>query len=97
MITISLVTICRLTKNIVIDYIPHTERFTPTTLLFVTGSLYLLIFLTYFFLHITLIQQYLINIYCVFGMKESEVPQLYLTLCDPMDCSPPGSSIHDIF
>ena len=23
--------------------------------------------------------------------------QLYLTLCDPMDCSPPGSSIHGIF
>ena len=22
--------------------------------------------------------------------------QLYLTLCDPMDCSPPGSSVHDI-
>ena len=25
------------------------------------------------------------------------VTQLYLTLCDPMDCSPPGSSIHGIF
>ena len=24
-------------------------------------------------------------------------PQLCLTLCDPMDCSPPGSSIHGIF
>ena len=23
--------------------------------------------------------------------------QLYLTLCDPMDCSPPGSSVHGIF
>ena len=22
--------------------------------------------------------------------------QLCLTLCDPMDCSPPGSSVHDI-
>ena len=22
--------------------------------------------------------------------------QLYLTLCDPMDCSPPGSSVHGI-
>ena len=21
-------------------------------------------------------------------------PLLYLTLCDPMDCSPPGSSVH---
>ena len=28
---------------------------------------------------------------------ESEVAQLCLTLCDPMDCSPPGSSIHGIF
>ena len=25
------------------------------------------------------------------------VSQLYLTLCDPMDCSPPGSSLHGIF
>ena len=23
--------------------------------------------------------------------------QLYLSLCDPMDCSPPGSSVHGIF
>ena len=28
---------------------------------------------------------------------ESEVTQLYLTLCDAMDCSLPGSSIHGIF
>ena len=25
------------------------------------------------------------------------VPKLYLTLCDPMDCSPLGSSVHRIF
>ena len=24
-------------------------------------------------------------------------PQLCPTLCDPMDCSPPGSSVHGIF
>ena len=24
------------------------------------------------------------------------VPQSYPTLCDPMDCSPPGSSVHEI-
>ena len=24
------------------------------------------------------------------------VTQLYLLLCDPMDCSPPGSSVHEI-
>ena len=29
--------------------------------------------------------------------KESEVPQSCLTLCDPVDCSLPGSSIHGIF
>ena len=28
--------------------------------------------------------------------KEKLVTQLCLTLCDPMDCSPPGSSIHGI-
>ena len=30
-------------------------------------------------------------------MHESEVAQLCPTLCDPMDCSLPGSSIHVIF
>ena len=29
--------------------------------------------------------------------SESELAQLCLTLHDPMDCSPPGSSIHGIF
>ena len=29
--------------------------------------------------------------------SEGEVAQSYLTLSDPMDCSPPGSSIHGIF
>ena len=29
--------------------------------------------------------------------SESEVAQLCLTLSDPMDCSPPGSSVHGIF
>ena len=29
--------------------------------------------------------------------SESEVAQSCLTLHDPMDCSPPGSSIHGIF
>ena len=29
--------------------------------------------------------------------SESEVAQSCLTLCDPMDCSPPGSSVHGIF
>ena len=29
--------------------------------------------------------------------SESEVAQSCLTLCDPVDCSPPGSSVHGIF
>ena len=29
--------------------------------------------------------------------SESEVVQSFLTLSDPMDCSPPGPSIHGIF
>ena len=29
--------------------------------------------------------------------SESEVAQSYLTLCDPIDCSLPGSSFHGIF
>ena len=29
--------------------------------------------------------------------SESEVTQLCLTLCDPMDCSLSGSSVHGIF
>ena len=34
----------------------------------------------------------------IFGKgKESEVAQLCLTLSNPMDCSPPGSSIHGMF
>ena len=28
--------------------------------------------------------------------SESEVAQLYLTLCNPVDCSPPGPSVHRI-
>ena len=32
-----------------------------------------------------------------FSLSESEVAQLYPTLCDPTDCSLPGSSVHGIF
>ena len=31
------------------------------------------------------------------GETESEVAQSCLTLCDPLDCSLPGSSVHEIF
>ena len=36
-------------------------------------------------------------IQCMKVESESEVTQLCLTLSDPMDCSPPGSSVHGIF
>ena len=34
---------------------------------------------------------------CMKAKSESEVTQLCPTLRDPMDCSPPGSSVHGIF
>ena len=34
---------------------------------------------------------------CMKVKSESEVAQLYPTSSDPMDCSPPGSSVHRIF
>ena len=34
---------------------------------------------------------------CIKVKSESEVAQSCLTLHDPMDCSPPGSSVHGIF
>ena len=33
---------------------------------------------------------------CIVGRRRSEVVQLYPTLCYPVDCSPPGSSVHGI-
>ena len=33
---------------------------------------------------------------CMKGKSESEVAQSCLTLCDPMDCCLPGSSVHGI-
>ena len=39
-----------------------------------------------------------LSIYYIYLHKsESEVTQLHLTLCDPMDCSLPGSTVHGIF
>ena len=34
---------------------------------------------------------------CMKVKSESEVAQSCPTLCDPMDCSPPGSSAHGVF
>ena len=31
------------------------------------------------------------------ALSESDVAQSCLTFCDPIDCSPPGSSVHGIF
>ena len=34
---------------------------------------------------------------CMKEKSEIEAAQLYPTLSDPMDCSPPGSSVHGVF
>ena len=39
----------------------------------------------------------LFNLYAEWKWKESEVAQSCLTLCDPIDCSLPGSLVHGIF
>ena len=35
--------------------------------------------------------------YKIYGLWKSEVAQSCPTLCDPMDCSPPGSFVHGAF
>ena len=37
------------------------------------------------------------SLQCMKVKSESEVAQSYLTLSNPVDCSPPGSSVHGIF
>jgi len=37
------------------------------------------------------------HLQCIKVKRESEVAQSCLTLSDPMDCSPPGSSAHGTF
>ena len=45
-----------------------------------------------------LLQLHILELFSeLFMKKESEVAQSCPTLCDPLDCSPPGSSIHGIF
>ena len=46
-------------------------------------------------------KEYIKAVYChpsylTYMQSECEVTQLCLTLCDPMDCSLPGSSVHGI-
>jgi len=43
------------------------------------------------------VRVYKISLYFLLRKKESEVAQLFLTLCDLMDCSLLGFSIHGIF
>ena len=38
-----------------------------------------------------------VSIYNAVAQESESVAQSCLTLCDPMDCSPPGSSVHGIF
>ena len=43
---------------------------------------------------------FLLNVLCFgkyYGESKSEVAQSCLTLCDPMDCNLPGSSVHGSF
>ena len=48
--------------------------------------------------HVTLLNSFISICVCVFVYEsESEVAQSCLTLCDPMDHSLPGSSVHGIF
>ena len=42
-------------------------------------------------------RSYSLNVFVYISESESEVAQLCMTLCDPMDCSLPGSSVHGIF
>ena len=42
---------------------------------------------------VILVRMFLVSLWCVCVL----VAQSCLTLCDPMDCSPPGSSVHGIF
>ena len=55
--------------------------------------------LHFFLIGFILLEQFRFTAKCFFVYKLvlSEVAQSCLTLCDPMDCSLPGSSVHGIF
>ena len=46
---------------------------------------------------IPLLSIHTVGFQCMKVKSESEVAQSCPTLCDSMDCSPPGSSVHGIF
>ena len=48
-------------------------------------------------IHMAATQTQRAKIMCSMKQSESEVAQSCPTLCDPMDCSLPGSSVHGIF
>ena len=54
-------------------------------------------FLTHHCLSQSLFPYYICHSFFIEKVKESEVAQSCLTLCNPLDCSLPGSSIHGIF
>ena len=54
-------------------------------------------FLIHRFLSQSLFPYYICHSFFIEKVKESEVAQSCLTLCDPMACILPGSSIHGIF
>ena len=47
--------------------------------------------------HTKLVSFLVMRMFKIRSLSESKVAQSCLTLCDPMDCSLPGSSIHGIF
>ena len=44
----------------------------------------------------TYMHEYICVIYILYACVHAKSLQLCLTLCNPMDCSPPGSSLHGI-
>ena len=59
-----------------------------------------IIFIAVMFYKISNCTLYMWEIYSILSIifqSESEIPQSCPTLSDPMDCSPPDSSIHGIF
>ena len=59
-------------------------------------SHYLYSFWTYYLQNIVIFFN-LLCILCMRACTHAKLLQLCPTLCDPMDCSPPGSSVHGIF
>ena len=47
--------------------------------------------------HTKLVSFLVMRMFKIRSLSESKVAQSCLTLCDPMDCSLPGSSVHGIF